>query len=605
MKKWQTSLSLGVFVALFFTVMSVRAQQTDQEGQEIRKKKAEQMALKAWMDEEWYLEDAFFEGKSDAELSSGQLDGLIRTMTEEELQVYVERLNAGIATYVVTRYQKVSQVNPSTGNLLYTGVFEVDGKLAFCIERSVATPAKGSVTGEKSLVTNEKLRKVLYYGYNGPENQGYTYVETALAAGEANGDGDNALGRSVLAEIQKMEAPPSTFQVWKVETNGGKTQDLAFYTVEAPGKGMVSKISADAAVTDGNAGYSLEGAVYGIYKDEACTVLYKTVTTNAIGMSEMADLEKGTYYLKEIKAPMGFYQSEKVYPMVIRSNEITTVLVEEIPKRIEPKVLIEKVDAETGKNIPQGTGSLQGAQFEVSYYPNVYQSWEEIAAAEVMPLKTWLLQTGTDGTAWLDEAHWLAGDSVWKEIPFGTLTIQEKKASNGYHVNENMFVVPLTLENSEVPTVEVMESCIKLELIKYRKDTKEVLAGAQFEHIRPNGSSELYTTDHNGRICMRGLERGVHKLREIEPPEGYPQSKHVIELEFFITEENKIEITKKTDAIQATVLKDGNLKVEVENEIGYQLPKTGTMELICLQIAGSVCFIKFGKERKVYEKNEV
>ena len=35
-----------------------------------RKKKAEQLALDAWMDEDWYLEETYFEGKSDAESAS-------------------------------------------------------------------------------------------------------------------------------------------------------------------------------------------------------------------------------------------------------------------------------------------------------------------------------------------------------------------------------------------------------------------------------------------------------------------------------------------------------------------------------------------------------
>ena len=203
---------------------------------------------------------------------------------------------------------------------------------------------------------------------------------------------------------------------------------------------------------------------------------------------------------KEIKAPMGFLKSAKVESFVIKSGETTVVTVQETPKRIEPKLLIEKVDAETGKNIPQGSGSLQGAQFEMSYYPNVYQSEEEIAMAKTAPLKKWLLQTGADGTVWLDEAHWVSGDAIWQHFPLGTLTIQEKKASNGYHLNPKMFVVPLRAGDVEVPAIKVMESCIKLELIKYRKDTKEVLAGAQFEHICPNGSSKPYTTDHDGRI---------------------------------------------------------------------------------------------------------
>lgn len=199
---------------------------------ETRLNKAKKLGLETWIDQEGYLVDSFFEGKSDKEISELGVDGLVRMMSLEDLDAYVELLNAGISMYTVTHYEKVGQVNPSTGRYLYTGFFQVDGMLAFCIERSVSTPPKGSPTGEWIPITNEKLRKVLYYGYNGPKNLGYTYVETALAAGEANGDGDNALGRNVLAEIVQNPVPPENFKVWKVETNGGTTQDLAFYTIE-------------------------------------------------------------------------------------------------------------------------------------------------------------------------------------------------------------------------------------------------------------------------------------------------------------------------------------------------------------------------------------
>ena len=213
--------------------MVVEEAQTKEESDlELRLNKAKELGIETWMDQEGYLMDSFFEGKSDKEISELGIDGLVRMMSLEDLDAYVELLNAGISMYTVTHYEKVGQENPYTGRYLYTGVFQVDGILAFCIERSVNTPPKGSPTGEWIPITNENLRKVLYYGYNGPKNLGYTYVETALAAGEANGDGDNALGRAVLAEIIENPVPPENFKVWKVETNGGTTQDLAFYTME-------------------------------------------------------------------------------------------------------------------------------------------------------------------------------------------------------------------------------------------------------------------------------------------------------------------------------------------------------------------------------------
>lgn len=50
----------------------------------------------------------------------------------------------------------------------------------------------------------------------------------------------------------------------------------------------------------------LEGAVFGLYEDQACTKLIDTITTNKQGIGASSKVGKGTYYLKELVPPTGY-----------------------------------------------------------------------------------------------------------------------------------------------------------------------------------------------------------------------------------------------------------------------------------------------------------
>ena len=217
------------FLCLF--TLPVHAEEPEENEIAIRLEKAKELGLEEWVDEEGYLIDEFYEEKTEQDLTDMGVGILVRKISQEEVDAYVANLNAGISAYEVSYVRIVWQVHEPTGKEYYTGYFEVDGILAFCIERNKYIPIKGTPTSDWIPITNDDLRKVLYYGYNGPENKGYTYVETALAAGEANGTGNNPIGEEVLAEIKEFAAPPKNFKVWKVETDED-SQDLAFYTIE-------------------------------------------------------------------------------------------------------------------------------------------------------------------------------------------------------------------------------------------------------------------------------------------------------------------------------------------------------------------------------------
>lgn len=551
-------------LAVCLPLFRVQANANALDEMTVRMEKVKELGLEEWVDEEGYLRDSYLEGKSDRELSEAGVDGLIRTMTKEEVDTFVTRIQMGIQTFAVTRYEKVSQVNPDTGGTLYTGIFEVDGKLAFCIERSVATPPKDSPTGKPEEVKNDKIRKVLYYGYHGPKDQGYTYVETALAAGEANGDGDNSLGRKVLAEILRLESPPEEFHVWKVQTNGGKTQDLVYYTMEDKAILKLKKVSAKDEMTSGNDCYSLAGAVYGIYSDAACQNCVKQVTTMQNGTTEEVEVKEGRYYVKELSAPPGYLLNEEIQTVQVKSGATTEVVLKDMPKTISPQILIRKVDTETGESKPQGYGTLAGAQFQVRFYGGDYSE-------SMKPMKEWVFQTDEEGKVLLEERYKISGDSLWTALPYGTITIQEIKASEGYRICPYVYVKKLS--DTEVvyqePVVE--EEIIQVSLLKYYEKETQCVPGITFLYEAPDGSQKKFMTDEQGKITIKGLQKGIHRLKEIETTSEYLLNEN--EIVFEVNDKNEIavvsEVNEKSGKVDTRIDENGNLHIKVENKSAF------------------------------------
>lgn len=597
LRKWKRFVLAGI-VLLFCAIFPVQAQETEEYTIAERKEKASQLGLTDWVDDEGYLVQAFYEGKSDQFLSELGVDGLVRTMTEEELEVYVKRFNAGIQLYTVTRYEKVSQVNPATGGTLYTGIFEVDGRLAYCIERSVATPAKGSSTGSWIAISNDSLRKVLYYGYNGPASKGYTYVETALAAGEANGDGDNSLGRNILAEIKTYSSPPSEFKVWKVETNGGTTQDLAFYTIEEKGYLQLKKESGNTEVTDGNVQYILTGAVYGVYSNLECTNKVGELTIAETGYSEKLQLTASTYYVKELKAPQGYELNLKIQTIKVVGSQTTVLTVLDYPKMLVPDFLVQKQDAETGLFKPQGIGSFRGAEFLVKYYSGDYEETVDPETQGVKPERQWIFRTDGSGGFKFSEEYLVSGDSLWKNdneecaIPFGTITFQEIKAPDGYLINPDIFVRKISNDIPEIEKITVPEYMADIELIIKKVDENgQPLSGAEFTiYSDKECTNELMkgVTGADGTLVIKGIViKTYYYILETKAPDGYEGDIEVYEI-------------YPSDISDST-----SLYLEVVNQKIVTLPDTGGSGIYSyLCVGGGICTIIENKNRKRRNINE-
>lgn len=68
-------------------------------------------------------------------------------------------------------------------------------------------------------------------------------------------------------------------------------------------------------------------------------------------------------------------------------------------------------------------------------------------------------------------------------------------------------------------------------------ETGHPLSGAQFKHIRPDGSEKILTTDEKGTLKVMPLSHGIHKLKEVKAPDGYRTNNN--ELIFQVDESGK------------------------------------------------------------------
>ena len=311
------------------------------------------------------------------------------------------------------------------------------------------------------------------------------------------------------------------------------------------GKLSIMKKSANPEITDNNPCYSLKDAEYGVYKTEADAKADKNkVDTLIIGKydnteknknwSNEIELEAGTYYVKETKAPKGYALNPNAVKVVIEAGKNTWIGEEsndfvDYPQADPVGILLGKIDKETNKNKPQGSASLEGAEFTVKYYKGLYD--EDPATQGQTPARSWVLKTDKDGFTYLDSNYKVSGDDFYMfgniaTIPVGTITIQESKAPTGYFINNEVFVRKIEANGDDqyVSTYnqpEILEKIIKFNIKKVQVGTTTPVSGAVFLHTKPDGTTESLTTDEKGEITITGLETGIHKIKESKAPDGY------------------------------------------------------------------------------------
>ena len=465
-----------------------------------------------------------------------------------------------------------------------TSKFQVNGIWAWCCDAHNTTPAKGDAISSIVESTNVNLLKVLWYGCLGPgailANDNDGWMQTGQAASMALGNGRvHSRYEAWYNSVITKEAPPAGFKAYIATPANGKQKLTYFvYTPVVNGYLTATKTSMQPSITDGNSFYSLNGAEYGVYSDSNCTTLVGTLTFNAAGVANTLELKEGTYYLKETKAPAGYCLSTTVTSATVTAGNTTRASVSNRPQLDPVGILISKVDADTNENVAAGRGTLMGAQFTVKYYKGSYSS--NPAASGATPTRQWVFETDQDGFCYFSSQYLVSGDAFYTNssgipsIPLGTITIQETKAPEGYLLNPEIYVRQI-VANGAAENVDtynypiIKENSFRLDLVKMQEGTEIAIPNVQFEHTRPDGSTEILVTDSEGKLSIQGLEYGTHSVREVSVMSGYLLNDNVIT--FIVNEDNSVVNTSEFDANKGDVVfemtTDGNIRLYVYDKV--------------------------------------
>lgn len=615
-----------------------------------RKDKAQESGLLKFCDSNYFLKKSFYSkydgymlnydnlaildkysipdlSNDNGETKSDVLNEINRLDDTNEEDDNVSLFNLSRAGGVtVDSFTEYTWVYSSDGSYYNEAIYGLsNGVTAFCGEGMQAGVRKNQSLSAPEKVDNAKLAKVLYYGYGGHGDilTGKYGVSAAVCmtsdmaskaysgatAGEAGGTWSPSGTEGMYNHIQSLPLP-SGFTVYKCrnDENGTnwqgtftKRQDVVYGIWNPLGKLQIKKTSANTSITDNNSCYSLANAVYGVYKSESDAKndrnRVSSLKTNENGWSNTIELNANTYYLKEVTPPKGYALNSAINKITVTSGKTTQYgtngELKDYPQNDPVNILLGKIDKETNKNKPQGSASLEGAEFTVKYYKGLYDS--DPAKSGQIPSRSWVLRTDSDGYCDLSDAYKISGDKFYYDsnniivLPIGTITIQETKAPTGYFINNEVFVRKITPSGhaESVKTYnqpEVLEKVIKFDIKKVQAGTSTPVSGAVFRHTLPNGSTEDLETNGSGEITITGLASGTHKIKEIKSPDGYQLNPN--EVVFNVASgTGKITFTSGTNSLVTHGTKDSgdgyatfsdkvnpfNLKITKTNEHGKVL----------------------------------
>ena len=342
-----------------------------------------------------------------------------------------------------------------------------------------------------------------FWGSNSSED--LFWHSSSHADGIVKGYFPNSAGGNVISKITP-KYPARYYRVVKTLHKGYLT---------------LHKDSSNKTLTDANDCYSLAGAEYGVYTDSNCSNKVATLTTNASGNANTVSLNPGRYYVKETKAPKGYYTDSHVYTADVseanRESSPVKLSVSDNPANDPMSMLLGKYDGQKtyngAGNLPQGSATLAGAEFTVDYYATLdYKSYDDLKNADVKPTRSWTFSTDSNGFCSFDIAHFVSGDAFWYRLdgtpvlPRGTVVIRETKAPMGYVKSDEVSFQKIQENNSVEGVItynapEVAEQVYRsdIEFTKKADNGSDRLAGVPFKVTSlTTGESHIAVTDENG-----------------------------------------------------------------------------------------------------------
>lgn len=346
---------------------------------------------------------------------------------------------------------------------------------------------------------------------------------TIIGAGYTVGDKNSIAvweDRDQQANIQHQATCPGTTQTMAyIKIKGEKPK----YTV------TLTKTSADVKITNGNANYSLEGAVYNVYKAyDTNDPVVATFTTQKDGHATLSKkLENGDYVTIEQVAPLGYTLDTSVHRFSV-GGKSTDISVVDDPSAVT--LTVTKKDSDTNSSVAAGNASLAGAVYRVSYLQDGREVHKDIT-------------TNSSGRA------------VLKGIPIGQIKVQEISSPLGYKLDPivhiyNVAPHEVTSVEFELEPADFTEEVMKGQIALHKQyETLDDLAeeqGAEFEvYLKSAGSFDAaketerdhITTGADGMATTKDLPYGTYVVHQTKGGNG---RQLVADFDVSISEDGKV-----------------------------------------------------------------
>lgn len=270
---------------------------------------------------------------------------------------------------------------------------------------------------------------------------------------------------------------------------------------------------------------TLEGAVYGVYSDVACTKLIKSYTTDKNYQFETDYMRCGkTYYLKEITPPRGYLKNDRIYDIVADGAKFTAEY-NSVEKQVSEKPV--KGDVAIIKGMGNGTAGIvpfeKSAQFQI--YLAGAGSYEKAKATERD-----ILTTDLNGYAKSKQlpygtyvVHQTVGADNTEKCPDFYVNVTENGKTYQYLLNNSEFTAYLKIVKKDSKTHQtVLKKGTTYQIYKVDKEGNETLVTQTHSNGNAIEVVDRFVTDETGEIITyEKLKAGTYKVYEIEGPEGY------------------------------------------------------------------------------------
>ena len=318
----------------------------------------------------------------------------------------------------------------------------------------------------------------------------------------------------------------------------GTTQTMAYIKIKGENPKYtvtLTKTSADVKITNGNANYSLEGAVYNVYEangmpnhDYTNDPVVATFTTQKDGHATLSKkLENGDYVTIEQVAPLGYTLDTSVHRFSV-DGKSTDIPVVDDPGHIQ--LTIKKKDSDNNTGIASGDAKLEGAIYRVAYLENGVTVTKDITinASAVARLSN---------------------------LPIGKLKVWEISAPIGYKLDSTVHVYDIkahqvTSDIYELEPEDFTEDVFKGRISLHKQyETLDNLAeeqGAEFDvYLKSAGSFDAaketerdhITTGADGMATTKDLPYGTYVVHQTKGGNG---RQLVADFDVSISEDGKV-----------------------------------------------------------------